>query len=386
MLHPSLLSSSANAFVLSLKRPYRYVRHHLQEWWRRVHWRYHGLKWVVATDKVSGSDVEISGWALIPPWRRQEITFTCNGVPFAEVEYPIPRSDVAQSFPHAPWAVMSGFICRTKLPAPLPPGGKLTFECVLARSGRRLLPTYYPQYFRAAAPSDPPLPDAIRRERVTTQNSPDVFVREGFIHFERLQEACRKVTGQGFEGRQNILDWGCGSGRLSRYLSDRTPATFTGVDVDPHNVQWCRAHLPFGRFESINLHPPTMFADGEFDLVIGLSVFTHLREADQFEWLEELRRVTRPGAILLLTIHGEAHFWIMPATLPPELEQKRRRTGFVAVPNVQYDAKLEEADYYQNIFHTHAYIRQHWSKYFKIRGILPGYIGNQDVVIVERRE
>jgi len=39
--------------------------------------------------------------------------------------------------------------------------------------------------------------------------------------------------------------------------------------------------------------------------VIGYSVFTHLTEAMQRQWLEELRRITAPGGLVLVTAHGD---------------------------------------------------------------------------------
>ncbi len=42
--------------------------------------------------------------------------------------------------------------------------------------------------------------------------------------------------------------------------------------------------------------------------VYSVSVFTHLDERGQFDWLAEVRRVLRPGGVALLTVHGEAAF------------------------------------------------------------------------------
>jgi SAM-dependent methyltransferase len=72
-------------------------------------------------------------------------------------------------------------------------------------------------------------------------------------------------------------------------------------------IAWCRAKLPFGRFETNGLEPPLAFADESFDLVYALSVFTHLTVPLQQAWLRELRRVLRPGGLLLLTTHGNAY-------------------------------------------------------------------------------
>ena len=50
--------------------------------------------------------------------------------------------------------------------------------------------------------------------------------------------------------------------------------------------------------------PPLPFDDARFDLVLGYSVFTHLNVQYQDAWLGELRRLVRPGGILLLSISG----------------------------------------------------------------------------------
>lgn len=42
-------------------------------------------------------------------------------------------------------------------------------------------------------------------------------------------------------------------------------------------------------------------------------------------------------------------------------------------------------EYYRNTFHTAKYLREHWGKLFKIMEIVPGYIGNQQDLIVLRK-
>lgn len=89
----------------------------------------------------------------------------------------------------------------------------------------------------------------------------------------------------------DTLDWGCGCGRVTRWLLDRLDAgvRVVGADIDPLSIHWCRQNLAGGFFERIPLHPPTTFRDEQFSVVLGISVFTHLKEDVQFEWLSELR-------------------------------------------------------------------------------------------------
>jgi SAM-dependent methyltransferase len=105
---------------------------------------------------------------------------------------------------------------------------------------------------------------------------------------------------------QSVLDFGCGCGRVTRYFRDHH-GDVAGSDVNRDAVSWCRANLPFGRFEANGLAPPLAFDDASFDLVYALSVFTHLTSDLQLAWRDELHRILRPGGRLLVTTHGRSY-------------------------------------------------------------------------------
>jgi len=67
----------------------------------------------------------------------------------------------------------------------------------------------------------------------------------------------------------------------------------------------------------VALQPPTGLPAQGFDLVYGISVLSHLSEPDQFAWLAELARLTRPGALLLLSTLGADVSLVGPPTLLP---------------------------------------------------------------------
>lgn len=105
-----------------------------------------------------------------------------------------------------------------------------------------------------------------------------------------------------------ILDFGCGCGRVIRHLAALAPAArLHGTDYNPALVDWCRRALPVAEFSQNDLAPPTRHADSAFDLVYAFSVFTHLTEPLQHAWLAELRRITRPGGLIIITTHGDRY-------------------------------------------------------------------------------
>jgi SAM-dependent methyltransferase len=180
-----------------------------------------------------------------------------------------------------------------------------------------------------------------------------------------------------------VLDWGCGCARVSRYFLPLPGCQLTGVDVDPDNVGWCRANLPAGTWDVVPLRPPTRLPDAAFDLAFGVSVFTHLKEPDQFAWLAELRRVLRPGGLALMTFHGDAS--VVWSGLAAERYTALRRHGIGDQANPLYDADLGEADYYRDVFHTTEYVRREWGRYFEIVDVKRTWIAHQDLAVMRRR-
>lgn len=101
----------------------------------------------------------------------------------------------------------------------------------------------------------------------------------------------------------SILDFGCGCGRFARMLKGYH-GILAGCDIDPHNVNWCSAFLPFMVTKLSKVYPPLPYNDNEFEAIISISIFTHLNEDSQNTFLRELFRICQPNGRLFLTVHG----------------------------------------------------------------------------------
>jgi SAM-dependent methyltransferase len=112
----------------------------------------------------------------------------------------------------------------------------------------------------------------------------------------------------GFDLRsmQSVLELGCGSGRVLRHFRNIAGLRLAGTDANPKPIAWDRINLPGIEFSENALTPPLKYDEASFDLIYALSVFTHIPIVAQQPWLNEPRRVLRPGGYLLCTVHGDS--------------------------------------------------------------------------------
>jgi SAM-dependent methyltransferase len=205
----------------------------------------------------------------------------------------------------------------------------------------------------------------------------------GATIFKNLESYLAEL-GRGWADFSRILDWGCGAGRVTRYMLSETGCGVTGADIDLDNIAWCRQAYPDGRFEQVPLRPPTAFEDGAFDLVVGLSVLTHLREDDQWLWLSELQRIVRPGGLAFLPVQGPTQFAYN--RFPPHLYRQVQERGYLDLSrNGALDAVIGDTEYYRAAMHSRPYITQRWNRYFEVVAIVDAIAGLQDFVVLRRR-
>ena len=158
--------------------------------------------------------------------------------------------------------------------------------------------------------------NAFRRRHPEVKLPPDYLMYESFqIDYRRYFEG-GKDTAQWLHDQlrqymileqKSVLEWGCGPGRIIRHLPATIGGgcTFYGTDYNERSIAWCRANIPEVEFSVNPLLGKVPYANATFDVIYGISIFTHLSEPAHFYWIKELYRLLRPSGILLITTQGD---------------------------------------------------------------------------------
>jgi SAM-dependent methyltransferase len=116
-------------------------------------------------------------------------------------------------------------------------------------------------------------------------------------------EASLAAGGRSFEDVERWLDFGCGYGRVIRFLVERVPPDrIWASDVVHEAVDFCTSefgvHPLYSRpdLEALELEP--------FDFIYAISVLSHLNERNSRALLRLLGDALRPEGIAMFTTHG----------------------------------------------------------------------------------
>lgn len=106
---------------------------------------------------------------------------------------------------------------------------------------------------------------------------------------------------QFFKKGDNILDFGCGNGRLSLLFNEKN-IQYTGVDFSSKLIEIAQAKYPHNKFILIDGFK-LPFPDNYFDAIYCLSVLHHIPSRFyRLELLKEFKRVLKPRGRLILTV------------------------------------------------------------------------------------
>lgn len=228
-----------------------------------------------------------------------------------------------------------------------------------------------------------PLPPPKLRHRVGGTLKPADFLQIGRDCAAAIRQATAQA-GQDMYAGKAVLDFSSGCGRVIRHFKSRPPGlTLHGCDIDSEAVAWCQENLAsLATFQRTGFEPPLPYADGMFDTIYVISLFTHLDERLQFVWLRELRRILAPGGLLVATIHGPFGQRFLPDGERRLLQNK----GFHFQTGQTGAFKLDGLpDYYQAAYHTEHYIRTKWNDGYELVTLKQrGMNNDQDLVVLRR--
>jgi SAM-dependent methyltransferase len=337
--------------------------------------------WCVDSAVLTPRGLEITGWAVPPDGDASRTGITINDVAAKNLQRGFHRPDVAMFYWFMPGAEYSGFRCLHV--ARHMPAVPWRLEFVDNGTGR-VVDEWHTIYVQAESNAETPVPELAQIIRVHGGNTQCQFLVEGYSAYVKLEQVLYRATSSVFADHSRILDFGCGCGRVARYLAESCARRITGTDIDRENVEWCRRHLP-GEFVVNEPAPPLPFEQNTFDCVIANDVFSHFPEDISAAWLAELRRVCRDGGILIVTIASSRAFATAHISAD-HFSQIHTRDFIDLSANGDLTGVLPDTTFYRNVFHTHAYIRRRWAELgFRIVSIVPGVIGNQlDVVVLQK--
>jgi SAM-dependent methyltransferase len=222
-----------------------------------------------------------------------------------------------------------------------------------------------------------------RRQYPEVSFPPDYLMYEAFqLDYERYYINGRKTAEWLVElaGRHkdlqgaSILDWGCGPARVIRHMPSLIQnGSFYGTDYNRQSIAWCAANFTDIYFHSNDLMPGLVYEKEWFDLIYGISIFTHLSREAHEAWLNELIRVLKPGGIIFITLHGDS----FREKLTPQEKVIFDSDELVIRGQVTEGHRTFTA------FHPVKWV-QIWTLRLTVAGHIPGGEGEQDVWILQK--
>ncbi len=198
-------------------------------------------------------------------------------------------------------------------------------------------------------------------------------------------------SGYTLEQARRVLDFGCGAGRLTRWLADLADGReIWGADISGPCITWCSQHLspPFN-FVTTTTFPYLPFPDESFDVVLAGNVFSNLADLET-AWLLEIRRVLAPDGRFYVTINdrnsisrilafprGHKLHWFAEL-----LSRAERDTAFLERSWARFS--INPGTRAIQVFHDLAHLPATWGRLFEIRVTREDALQFQAGVVLER--
>ncbi len=240
--------------------------------------------------------------------------------------------------------------CRPQSPGPMPPLELITTEALM------------------------------HKDDLKVQGTPASYFGSGFRDAWTILTTLERCSCE-LGSMGSVLEFGCGSGRVLRHFRNIAGLRLAGTDANPKPIGWDRENLPGIDFYENAVTPPLGFADGSFDLIYALSVFTHIPLECQRPWLDELHRVLVRGGCLLCTVVGDIHIASqLNHQDRAQLEHDGRLTLDAKHPRASYSSQVLGS---WDVFQTRDQVRAAFSVGFDILCYTSKPVG-QDILVLRK--
>lgn len=219
---------------------------------------------------------------------------------------------------------------------------------------------------------------------VSSGETSDIFLTSGKNCVNKMQDILG-VSGFLFKPGVRVLDFGCGAGRIIRWLDDAAEqCEVWGADLSADHIIWLQQHFspPF-KFVTVTAAPHLPFEDNYFDLIYCFSVFTHIDDlADA--WLLELKRILKRGGRLYITIQDKH-----------SLKQYKNQNWWLAELVRAYDRRemISDRDFLMftigrghlsHVFYDIDYLQHHWGSILDVVSVTQDAYGDQTAILLEK--
>lgn len=174
-----------------------------------------------------------------------------------------------------------------------------------------------------------------------------------------------------------VCEWGTGMGRLIRNFPSHFPdARVVGYDYNPEYVACCKQNYAGIAFHQNQLMPPLPTGDlVPIDVLVAISIFTHLGDGAIRAWLQEFAQKMSPGGVFLFTAHGRGFRHRLPSN-----EQQIFDAGQIVEWRQGGEGKRTFGS-----FHPEAYLLDAIPSAFEVIEHQIGKANEQDVWILRRK-
>jgi SAM-dependent methyltransferase len=197
--------------------------------------------------------------------------------------------------------------------------------------------------------------------------SEQVFIEVGTAIFQAIEAKIQEYKPEQPIETMEILDFGCGVGRVALpfFYKHRRPTAC--VDVMPEAIGYLRDVIPEAHPILGPFLPPLPYPDDAFDAIYAISVWTHLNPEAATAWLTEMARLLKPGGLALLSTASHSQLAI---------HREHRRKLWADVSDDVFNRQgmvfrgrhaEEKGGVYGIAVHTPEWIKSEWSKVIPVK-------------------